>query len=145
MRSRIHHVFRVRLHLRGQVGYYAADPRPGFTPAWPRSLVDHHGHPSGVWWPGLRPEDGATESPSSTAAQCAVGAKRVKVERTLRTEGPPRVYLDARSETAMILAVKKGKQVTDHRPVATADPRKPRREGFRALCVFRVRGGVGSR
>ena len=111
----------------------------------PRSLVDHHGRPSGVWWPGLRPEDGATESPSSTAARCAVGAKRVKVERTLRTEGPPRVYLDARSETATIPAVKKGKQVTNHPPVTTADPRKPRREGFRVLCVFRVRGGVGSR
>ena len=94
---------------------------------------------------GHGPKGRATQCPSPTAARCAVGAKRVKVERTLRTEGPPRVYLDARSETATIPAVKKGKQVTDHPPVTTSDPRKPRREDFRALCVFRVRGGVGSR
>ena len=58
--------------------------------------------PRRAWGLGHGPKGRATQCPSPTAARCAVGAKRVKVERTLRTEGPPRVYLDARSETATI-------------------------------------------
>src|SRR5699024_5715630 len=80
-----------------------------------------------------RPSHGTTAAPAWAAARGAAGAKRGTVERPLRTEGPPRVYLDARSETATLPAVKKGKQVTNHPPVTTADPRKHRREGFRAL------------
>jgi len=80
--------------------------------------VGHHGQPSGVWGPGGRPKGGARELPFPMAAECAVGAQRVKVEHP-RAEGPPPVsYLDARSGDGHNRAAGKGNQQPNHPPGA---------------------------
>ena len=90
--------------------------------------VGHHGQPSGVWGPGGRPKGGARELPFPMAAECAVGAQRVKVEHP-RAEGPPPVsYLDARSGDGHNRAAGKGNQQPNHPPGAPTNPQALHRD-----------------